>query len=83
MNYIVLTKSRLDPDPDNADVKIISWNVKGMNQAIKRKRVISHLQHLGVGIAFLQETHLRNCDQSKIRKEWVGQMFHSQFNCKG
>lgn len=83
LNYIALAKSKLDLVPDNADVKIISWNVKGMNQAIKRKRVLSHLQHLGVGIAFLQETHLRNCDQSKIHKEWVGQMFHSQFNCKG
>lgn len=65
------------------DMKIISWNVKGLNQANKRKSVLSHLQHLGVGIVFLQETHLLNRDQSKIHKEWVGQMFHSQFNCKG
>lgn len=63
-------------------MKIISWNVKDLNQAIKEKRVLSHLQYLGVGIAYLQETHLQNQDQSKIHKEWVGQMFHSQFNCK-
>ena len=69
--------------PGKDDMKIINWNVKGLNQAVKRKRVLSHLQHLGVGIAFLQETHLPNQDQSKIHKEWVGQMFHSQFNCKG
>lgn len=48
----------------------------------KEKGVLSHLQHLRVGIAFLQETHLPNRDQSKIHKDWVGQMFHSQFNCK-
>ena len=63
-------------------MKIISWNVKGLNQVTKRKRVLSHLQHLRVGVAFLQETHLPNRDQSKIHKEWAGQMFHSQFNCK-
>lgn len=75
------SNSQLVPGKD--DMKIISWNVKGLNQANKRKRVLSHLQHLGVGIAFLQETHLRNRDQSKIHKDWVGQIFHSQFNCKG
>lgn len=69
--------------PVKDDMKIISWNVKGLNQTIKRKRVLSHLEHLGVGIAFLQETHLSNREQSKIHKDWVGQMFHSQFNCRG
>lgn len=63
-------------------MKIISWNVKGLNQANKRKRVLSHLKHLDAGIAFLQETHLLNRDQLRIRKDWVGEMFHSQFNYK-
>ena len=78
-----MTQSNSHLVPGKDDMKIIRWNVKGLNQAIKRKIVLSHLQYLGVGIAFLQETHLQNRDHSKIHKEWVGQMFHSQFNCKG
>ena len=53
------------------------------NQEKKGSLSPTILQYLGVGIAFLQETHLQNRDHSKIHKEWVGQMFHSQFNCKG
>uniref|UniRef100_A0A1A8A3J2 exodeoxyribonuclease III n=1 Tax=Nothobranchius furzeri TaxID=105023 RepID=A0A1A8A3J2_NOTFU len=75
------SNSNLIPSKDY--LKIISWNVKGLNQAIKSKRVFSHFQHLRVGIAFLQETHLQKRDQTKIHRELVGQLFHSQFNSKG
>lgn len=68
--------------PGNRDVNIISWNVKGLNHILKRKKVLSHLQHLGVGIAMLQETHLRNRDHIRIHKDWVGQMFQSKFDSK-
>ena len=66
----------------NRDVNIISWNVKGLNHNVKRKKVLSHLQHLEVGIAMLQETHLRNRDHIRIHRDWVGQMFHSKFDGK-
>uniref|UniRef100_A0A8C2XNR7 Endonuclease/exonuclease/phosphatase domain-containing protein n=1 Tax=Cyclopterus lumpus TaxID=8103 RepID=A0A8C2XNR7_CYCLU len=38
--------------------KFTSWNVKGVNNPVKRQRVMSHLQQLTVDVAFLQETHL-------------------------
>lgn len=66
----------------NRDVNILSWNVKGLNHMVKRKKVLSHLQHLGVGIAMLQETHLRIRYHLRIHKDWVGQMFHSKFDSK-
>lgn len=47
-----------------------------------RKKVLSHLSQLNVGIAFPQETHLRICDQSILRGAWIGQLFHSNFNNK-
>lgn len=28
------------------------------------------------------ETHLKNQDHTRLRKNWVGQVFHSHFNCK-
>lgn len=68
--------------PDSRDVNVISWNVKGVNYNVKRKKVLSHLQHLEVGIAMLQETHLRNKDHVRIHRDWVGQVFHSKFDSK-
>jgi len=37
-------------------VTFVSWNVKPLNYPVKRKKVLSHLNQLNVGIAFLQET---------------------------
>ena len=33
-------------------------------------------------IAFLQETHFRNTDVNRIRRSWVGEVFHSRLNSK-
>ena len=49
---------------------------------MKRNRVLSHLRQLKTGVAFLQETHLRHSDHSRIHKSWVGQLFHSSFPAK-
>lgn len=66
----------------NNPVKFISWNVKGVNNATKRRRVMSHLQQLKVDIAFLQETHLCNNNIAWLKQHWVGHVFHSTFNAK-
>ena len=66
----------------NCDVTFISWNVKSLNHPVKRKKVLSHLGKLNVGIAFLQETHLRTLDHSRIRGGWIGQSYHSNFHSK-
>lgn len=63
-------------------MNFITWNVKSLNHPVKRKKVLSHLSQLNVGIAFLQETHLRLCDQSRLRGTWIGQLYHSNFNSK-
>ncbi len=48
------------------DVTFVSWNVKSLNHPIKRKKVLSHLRNLNVGIAYLQETHLRTSDHFQL-----------------
>lgn len=35
-----------------------------------------------MGIAFLQETHLYKTDHFRLKCEWVGQLYHSNFNSK-
>lgn len=68
--------------PAGCDVTFISWNVKSLNHFVKRKKVLSHLEKLNVGIAYLQETHLRTLDHSRIRGKWIGQTYHSNFHSK-
>ena len=53
---------------------LISWHVNCLNNPVKWKKVLQHLQYLEAGIAFLQETHLRTLDHFRIRKGWVGQL---------
>lgn len=66
----------------NCDVPFVSWNVKSLNHPVKRKKVLTYLSKLKVGIAFLQETHLRTFDHFRLRGGWIGQSFHSNFHSK-
>lgn len=63
-------------------VNLVSLNVKSLNHPVKRRRVLTHLSHLKADIAFLQETHLRNTDQHRLRGGWIGQLYHSNFGSK-
>lgn len=61
------------------NLHFISWNVKGMNNVVKASKVLSHLQYLRGDLCFLQETHIRNSEISRIRRAWMGHLFHSGF----
>lgn len=63
-------------------VRFTSWNVKGLRGLVKRTRIFAHLKKLNTGIAFLQETHMVTADHNKLRKSWVGQVYHSNFNTR-
>ena len=62
----------------NSQVRFVSWNVKGLNGPVKRSRVFSHLKSINADILFLQETHLRLKDHTRLRKAWIGQVYHSR-----
>lgn len=66
----------------NSDLNFVSWNVKGLNHPVKRKKTLVHLKHRRAGITFLQEIHLRRSDHSHLKCGWVGQLFHSTFQAK-
>lgn len=63
-------------------IRFISFNCKGLNNPIKRSKILHHLNHLGAQIVFLQETHLKISDHSKLKKGWIGQIYHSSFQSK-
>lgn len=58
-------------------VFMISWCINSPNS-----KVLSHLEHIKTHIGFLQETNLKNSDQVRIRKKWIGQVFHSNILSK-
>uniref|UniRef100_A0A671UU51 Endonuclease/exonuclease/phosphatase domain-containing protein n=1 Tax=Sparus aurata TaxID=8175 RepID=A0A671UU51_SPAAU len=62
--------------------KVTSLNVKGINNVVKRRKILSSLKKEGAHIAFLQETHLSDFEHVKLRRDWVGQVFYSSFNSK-
>lgn len=50
-----------------AAVRFLCWNVKGLNGPVKRTRIFSHLKQLKTDVLFLQETHLRLEDHTRLR----------------
>ncbi len=59
--------------------KNVTWNVNGLNQRLKRKKVILYLRKHSIGIALLQETHLTDYEHQNLKKQWPGQFFFSSF----
>ena len=69
-------------DTCSAGVTMASWNVRGMGHPIKRGRVFSHLKSLKADIIFLQETHIGPNCQSRLRANWISQVFQASFSAK-
>lgn len=68
--------------PQNQGCRFVSWNVRGVNGIIKRGKVISHLRQLRGDIYFLQETHLKTSEISRIKRPWMSHVFHSKFSVR-
>lgn len=69
-------------DTKMAAIWFISWNVKVLNWPVKRDRILNHLKYLKCDVTFLQEIHLLSKDQVRLKKGWVGNVFHSNLNPK-
>lgn len=65
---------------NNSEIKITSWNVRGLRKLTKLKQVINRLKHLRSKIVFLQETHLMASDIPCLEKRWPGQVIYSSYN---
>lgn len=65
-----------------SSTKFVTWNVKGLNNPNKRSRVFSHLRKLRADVVYLQESHLRIGDHSRLRNSKFDKIYHSGFDCK-
>ncbi|KAG6638248.1 hypothetical protein CIPAW_10G022700 [Carya illinoinensis] len=52
--------------------KIVSWNVRGLNEINKRLRIRNMLREWKVDIVCLQETKLKTIDRRIVRSLWSG-----------
>lgn len=67
---------------DNSELNVCTWNVGGIHNPIKRRKILSFLKKEKVHVALLQETHLTSQEHLKLKRDWVGQVFSSSFTSK-
>lgn len=60
-----------------ATLTVITYNINGVNNPIKRNKILTQLKRLNCSIAMLQETHLNETEHKKLRRAWVGQVYSS------
>ena len=68
------------------DFSVISYNVRGINQAPKRIKIFNYISDkLKNGFAFFQETHSSENRCLSWRQDWKGDMFfnHGTSNSRG
>ncbi len=60
-------------------LNLITYNIKGINNPIKRKKILGQLKKMQCSIALLQETHLTETEHQKLKREWVDQVYSSSY----
>lgn len=58
-------------------VKVITLNVKGLNNPIKRRAILSYLENAQADVCLLQETHLLSKDWHRMCSRAFPQQFFS------
>lgn len=58
-----------------SNFKIVSLNVRGLRDSIKRKSIFIFVRHTNANIIFLQETHSCENDVRWWRSQWGDQIF--------
>lgn len=56
-------------------MKIISYNVKGLTNPIKRAKILTKMKRENGQILFLQETHLANEEHLKLQRQGFNRVY--------
>lgn len=63
-----------------ASTPIMSWNVQGVNDPLKRTMISTVMRRIHPAIIGLQETHLQDNTVSFLQYAWVGKAYHSTYS---
>uniref|UniRef100_A0A803K986 exodeoxyribonuclease III n=1 Tax=Xenopus tropicalis TaxID=8364 RepID=A0A803K986_XENTR len=63
-----------------ATLKVLSWNVRGLGNAIKRRLVLDFIRRTNPQIIMLQETHLIGSKILALKRPWIGATYHSLYS---
>lgn len=61
-------------------LKVVSWNVNGLNNPIKRRLVFDKLRKSKAQVMLLQETHSSSQSSKLWEQEWGGDIFLNHFS---
>lgn len=64
----------------NSELKITSWNVRGLGKLTKVKQVMTRIKQLNPSIVFLQECHISSNDTTPIQRRWKGHIYSALFS---
>ncbi len=56
---------------------IISLNANGLNNVVKRNKILLQMERDKGDVVFLQETHLRQQEHKKLKKATNSQVYYS------
>lgn len=71
-----------DPLKKTGGITFCSWNIRGVNEPIKRGKVLAQLKSINADVILLQETHLKDHSQTRLKANWIGQIYHSSYTSK-
>lgn len=66
----------------SSSLRLLSWNVDGLNTPIKRKKILTHLKRSKPDIIFLQETHWKTNSGAALRAHWLDSCYSATYTSK-
>ena len=61
--------------PNSNKCYVVSLNVRGVRDPVKRRSIVLYLKDQEANFYFLQETFSKPCDENIWKHEWGGEIF--------
>lgn len=59
-----------------AELNFMCYDIRGINNTIKRKKILEQLKKLHCSVALIQETHLSETEHLKLESGWITLIVH-------
>lgn len=73
------TQRTLETMANNHNLKIISFNINGVLNPIKRSKILSKMKKEKAQIVLLQETHLNSTEHEKLKRMGFSKVYYSSY----